>query len=101
MTPFALLGRGRVRVIAAGVADAERQVEREIVGAWPEARVLVRQIARLDAPERLVGEFEVGYEIRASLAVRGDNLRRNAFRQARRKLVGTPYGGTEWSRGEG
>lgn len=90
-------GSGRVDVPAYGIADAEHVVEKEILRAWPEARVEILEVARAAGAGRIVEEFTVAYHIRATVAVdEGTDARARAFRFARSRLEETRYRRTEW-----
>lgn len=91
-------GRGRVRLPAYGVADAQHRVEKEIVQAWPDARVDVVEIGRV-GESRIVEEFAVTYRIAARVDVSAESAQTAAgaaFRRARSLLSGTRYARTEW-----
>lgn len=95
-------GRGRVEVPAYGVADAEHQVEKEILRAWPDARVEVLEIGRAGA-SRIVEEFAVAYRVEAVVRVEADapdEARREALRRLRAAFEGTRHRHVEWTRVE-
>lgn len=96
-------GRGRAELPAYGVADAEHQVEKEILRAWPEARVEVTDIARAEGAGRIVEEFLVTYRVDAMVRVEADSLdeaRREATRRLRAAFDGTRYRRIQWVRVE-
>ncbi len=94
-----LSGRGRVEVAAYGTADAEHLVEKEILRAWPDARVEVLQISRPEGHARIAEEFTVRYRVYAVVqrpAVTATAAARDALRAARERFRNTRYRGTEW-----
>lgn len=95
-----LRGRGRVSVAAFGIADAEHLVQKEVRRAWPDATVDVLGVARTAEP-RIVEELTVDYLVSGTVEVEAasdETAAGPAFRQARRRLAGTRYRHTEWSR---
>lgn len=83
---------------AAGVADAEHQVEKELHRLWPEARIQVDEISR-SGKVRIVEEFAVGYRLEGALDVVApsvDDAPGAAFRHLRGLLAGGRYRRTEW-----
>ena len=92
-------GRGRITVTAHGVADAEHRAEVAAGRLWPEARLTVQGVDRLDAGDRLVSEYRVRYALVGELECAGESPEaqvREAFRQARRKLDGSELRSVEW-----
>lgn len=92
-------GRGRAALPAYGLADAEHQVEKEIVRAWPEARVEVTEVVRAEAPGRIVEEFAVSYRVHAPVEVEADSAdeaRRDALRALRAAFEGSRHRRIEW-----
>ena len=92
-------GRGRAELPAYGLADAEHQVEKEIVRALPAARVEVAEVQRTEAAGRIVEEFRVGYRVRVDVAVDADSAdgaRREALRRLRAALEGTRHRRIQW-----
>jgi hypothetical protein len=97
---YRLTGTGRRQVTAHGLADAEAQVEKEWARSWPEGRLLVRDVTRLEGGA-LTAVFEVGYEITVELDVSAgsdDEARREAFRRARSRVQETPFRRAAWER---
>ncbi|MDP9349179.1 MAG: hypothetical protein M3P24_08570, partial [Gemmatimonadota bacterium] len=95
-------GRGRVEVPAYGVSDAEHQVEKEILRAWPESRVEVLEIARA-GEARIVEEFRVSYRVEATVRLEAPSReegRREALRRLRGAFEGTRHRRIEWTRVE-
>lgn len=83
---------------AAGVADAEHQVEKELRRLWPEARVEVDEISR-SGTARIVEEFAIRYRLEGALDVVApsvDDAPGAAFRHLRGMLAGGRYRRTEW-----
>lgn len=96
-------GRGRVEVPAYGLADAEHQVEKEVLQALPEARVDVAEVLRTEAAGRIVEEFAVRYRVYAAPVVEADSAdaaRREVLRGLRAALEGTRHRRIEWTRVE-
>jgi len=94
-------GRGRMEVVAHGVADAEHRAEVGVGRLWPEARITVQGVDRLGGDDRLVSEYAVRYGLTGELICTGESpeaLTREAFRQARRKLDGSAFRTVEWMR---
>jgi hypothetical protein len=94
-------GRGRMIVTAHGVADAEHRAEVAAGRLWPEARLSVMGVDRLEGDDRLVCEYGVRYGLVGDLMCAGETpeaLVREAFRQARRKLEGSELRSVEWVR---
>ncbi|MET0397796.1 MAG: hypothetical protein ABW277_13280 [Longimicrobiaceae bacterium] len=92
-------GRGRAELPAYGLADAEHQVEKEIVRALPVARVEVAEVQRTEAAGRIVEEFRVGYRVLVDVAVDADSAdaaRREALRRLRAALEGTRHRRIQW-----
>jgi hypothetical protein len=92
-------GRGRAELPAYGLADAEHQVEKEIVRALPAARVEVAEVRRTEAAGRIVEEFRVGYRVLVDVAVDADSAdeaRREALRRLRAELEGTRHRRMQW-----
>jgi len=92
-------GRGRAELPAYGLADAEHQVEKEVLRAWPEARVEVTDIARAEAAGRIVEEFVVAYRVDAVVKVEADSpeeARREATRRLRAAFEGTRHRRIQW-----
>lgn len=92
-------GRGRAELPAYGLADAEHQVEKEILRAWPEARVAVTDVGRGESAGRIVEEFVVAYRVDASLHLEADSpddARREALRRLRSAFEGTRHRRIEW-----
>lgn len=95
-------GRGRAEVPAYGVADAEHQVEKELLRAWPGARVEVLEISRA-GEARIVEEFSVAYRLEATVrleASSAEEARREALRRLRAAFEGTRHRRIEWTRVE-
>jgi hypothetical protein len=95
-----LSGGGRRTVTAHGLADAEAQVEKEWNELWREARIAIREVARREGGA-LTAIFEVVYGLSAEVVVTAgndDDARRKAFRHARARVQGTPFGRAEWER---
>ena len=95
-------GRGRVEVPAYGLADAEHQVEKELLRAWPGARVEVLEITRA-GEARIVEEFTVAYRVEATVQVEAptpEEAWREALRRLREALGGTRFRRIEWTRVE-
>lgn len=94
-------GHGHMIVTAHGVADAEHRAEVGAGRLWPEARLTVQGVDRLDSGDRLVSEYRVRYALAGELACAGETPEarvREAFRQARRKLEGSDFRSVEWVR---
>lgn len=94
-----LSGHGHVEVAAYGTADAEHLVGKEILRAWPDARVEVLQISRPEGHARIAEEFTVRYRVYAVVqrsAATPTAAERDAFRAARERFRNTRYRGTEW-----
>lgn len=94
-------GHGRAELPAYGLADAEHQVEKEIVRALPAARVEVAEVQRAEAAGRIVEEFRVGYRVRVDMAVDADSAdaaRREALRRLRAALEGTRHRRIQWTK---
>jgi hypothetical protein len=92
-------GRGRAELPAYGLADAEHQVEKEVVRALPGARVEVAEVQRTEEAGRIVEEFRVGYRVLVSVAVDADSVdgaRREALRELRAALEGTRHRRIQW-----
>lgn len=92
-------GRGRAELPAYGLADAEHQVEKEIVRVFPGARVDVAEVLRTEAAGRIVEEFRVRYRVVVSVEVEADSpdaARREALRELRGALEGTRHRRIEW-----
>lgn len=92
-------GRGRAELPAYGLADAEHQVEKEIVRVLPGARVDVAEVLRTEAAGRIVEEFRVRYRVVVSTEVEADSpdeARREALRELRGALEGTRHRRIEW-----
>ena len=99
----ALSGGARVELAAYGVADAEHQVEKELLAAWPEARVTVLDVSRAGAAGRIVEEFAVRYRVRGTVSVEADppaEARTQALRRLRERLAGTRHARIEWEKEE-
>jgi len=95
----ALAGGARVRLAAYGLADAERQVEKEVAAAWPGAAVEVTDVARTESAGRIVEEFAVRYRVRGSLTVEAADAveaRRAALRMLRERFEGTRHAHIAW-----
>lgn len=93
-------GRGRAELPAYGLGDAEHQVEKEIHAAWPDARVDVAEVLRMEAAGRIVEEFAVSYRVEARLALEADSAdaaRREALRRLRAAFGGTRHRRMEWT----
>lgn len=91
-------GRGRVRIAAYGVADAEHLVEKELSRLWPGAGVYIEGISRT-GDARIVEEFDVSYRVEGEQTVEADrpgDAPTAAFRQSREALAGSRYGVTAW-----
>lgn len=91
-------GRGRVRIAAYGVADAEHLVEKELTRLWPAASVRIERISRAGDP-RIVEEFDVAYLLEGEQEVEAPTPAEapaSAFRHLRALLAGSRYGKTEW-----
>lgn len=91
-------GRGRTRVPAYGIADAEHLVVKELTRLWPGAAVRIEGISRPDAP-RIVEEFAVTYRVEGEVEVfapRPEEAPQAAFRRLRGLLAGSRYHRTEW-----
>lgn len=89
-------GHGRAEVAAYGVADAEHQTERELLRAWPEARVIVQEVRRREEAGRIVETFSVGFRVEGWVDGEGSDAaaaERHAFRQVRERLKGTRFRG--------
>jgi hypothetical protein len=96
-------GRGRAELPAYGLADAEHQVEKELLRAWPDARVDVSEVQRAEAAGRIVEEFVVAYAVTATVPVDAatpDEARREALRRLREAFDGTRHRRIEWVRTE-
>lgn len=94
-----LRGRGRAEVGAYGMADAEHQVEKELVRAWPGVGVRIEEIGRPAGASRLVETFRVGWMAEGWIDAEGatpEEARRDAFRRARAFLEGTRYWMARW-----
>ena len=99
----AVKGTARVELAAYGVADAEHQVEREVLESWPGARVTLLEVARTDPGPRIVEEFAVRYAVRGTVTVEAETdagARRAAFRQLRERFAGTRHERIAWEAGE-
>lgn len=95
-------GRGRVEVPAYGLADAEHQVEKELLRAWPGARAEVLEITRAGSA-RIVEEFAVAYRVEATVRVEAptpEEARREALRRLREAFAETRFRRVEWTRVE-
>ncbi|HSU17058.1 MAG TPA: hypothetical protein VLK66_23325 [Longimicrobium sp.] len=95
----ALKGGGRAELAAYGIADAEHQVEKEILGLCPEARVDVLEVARTAPGPRIVEEFAVRYRLRATVSIDAEteaDARRAARRTVNERLAGTRYARIAW-----
>ncbi|HEX7241835.1 MAG TPA: hypothetical protein VF263_16255 [Longimicrobiaceae bacterium] len=97
-------GRGRVSLPAHGMADAEHQVEKEVLRAWPESRVEVLEVARAEEEGgRIVQEFAVAYQVDATVRLDADSpdeARREALRRLRAAFAETRHRRIEWVRVE-
>ncbi|HEV2146591.1 MAG TPA: hypothetical protein VGR37_04175 [Longimicrobiaceae bacterium] len=96
-------GRGRAEVPAYGLGDAEHQVEKELLRAWPDARVDVSEVRRVEAAGRIVEEFAVAYALTATVPVDAgtpDEARREALRRLREAFGATRHRRIEWVRTE-
>lgn len=94
-----LAGGARVTLAAYGVADAERQVEKEVIAAWPAASVDVLDIARTESAGRIVEEFAVRYRVRVTVTVEAASAvdaRRAALRMLRERFQGTRHDRIAW-----
>jgi hypothetical protein len=94
-----LRGSGRTDVAAYGIADAENQVEKELLRLWPAARVRVLEVRRPGGAERIAEEFTVHYRVEGHIAVEATDsghARREAFRQARARFIGSRYWKIGW-----
>jgi hypothetical protein len=92
-----------VELPAYGVADAEHQVEKEIVRAWPDARVEVTEIGRAAGSGRIVEEFTVGYHVQGTLQVPASSAREArtlALRELRERFAPTRFSRMSWQRVE-
>ncbi|HEX6038272.1 MAG TPA: hypothetical protein VFZ20_09545 [Longimicrobium sp.] len=93
-------GMGRVELPAYGLADAEHQVEKEIRALWPDARVDVTDVSRVDEQGRIVEEFRVSYRIRTMVEVEAESLvaaGRAALRLLRERFAGSRYERVAWT----
>ncbi|HEX2091673.1 MAG TPA: hypothetical protein VHG28_04690 [Longimicrobiaceae bacterium] len=96
-------GRGRVELPAYGMADAEHQVEKELLRAWPDARTEVLEVIRAETAGRIVEEFRVAYRVSAAVSVEAsspDEAKREALRRLRAAFEGTRYRRIEWAKVE-
>lgn len=94
-----LAGGARVRLAAYGLADAERQVEKEVRAAWPEAEVDVVEVARTEGAGRIVEEFAVRYRLKGSVTVEAADAaeaRRSALRMLHERFEGTRHARIAW-----
>lgn len=94
-----LRGSGTVQLPAYGVADAEHQVEKEILRRLPDARVTILGVSRGGEAPRIVEEFSVRYRLQLSVAVTVEDTATaaaEARRAARAALIGTRYAATAW-----
>jgi len=92
-------GGGRVELAAYGLADAEHQVEKEILAAWPEARISVTDVSRVDPEQRIVEEFAIRYRVSGSVTVSAESdteARRLALRGLRDRFEGTRFARIVW-----
>jgi hypothetical protein len=92
----AVKGTGRVSLAAYGIADAEHQVEKELRRLWPDARVDVLDVSRMDERARIVEEFTVRYRVRGSVEVEAETeeeVRRAGFRAVRERFASSRYAG--------
>jgi hypothetical protein len=92
-------GKGRVQVAAHGMGDAEHLLEKELRSLWPEARLVVTEVARPPGAERIVEEFSVSYRLEAAVEADAEDeeqARRSAFRAARDRLAASRYRHTSW-----
>jgi hypothetical protein len=92
-------GRGRVRLPAYGLADAEHRVEKELSRLWPGTLVQVLDVSRGEGGVRIVEEFTVTYRLENTLRVEAgspESARTAAFRAARALLADSRYARTEW-----
>ena len=92
-------GRGRAELPAYGLADAEHQVEKEVVRALPSARVEVLDVQRTEEAGRIVEEFRVRYRVLVAAEVEADSpdeARRVVLRDFRAALEGTRHRRIEW-----
>lgn len=91
---------GRVELPAYGLADAEHQVEKEILALVPDAQVDVTDVGRVDERSRIVEEFRVSYRIRAVVEVQAASpaeAGRTALRQLRERFAGSRYERVAWT----
>ncbi len=96
-------GRGRATLPAYGLADAEHQAEKELLRAWPDARVEVTEVLRAEAAGRIVEEFVVRYRLVATVPTEADTpdeARRDALRRLRAAFEGTRHRRVEWVKAE-
>ena len=95
----AVRGAGRVELAAYGLADAEHQVEKEIRALWPDARVEVLDVGRVEAGARIVEEFRVRYRVRGVRPADADTLadaRKAALRDLRDRFAGSRFERIAW-----
>ena len=99
----AVRGSGRVELAAYGLADAERQVEKELHALWPEAAVDILELARTDPGARIVEEFAVRYRVRGAVEVEEATpvaARRAVLRDLRERFTGTRFSRIAWDLAE-
>ena len=92
-------GAGQVELAAFGVADAEHQVEKELLDLWPGCVAEVVDIARTDERSRIVEEFAVRYRVRGteSVAASGEPAARAVvLRSLRERFAGTRFAAVAW-----
>jgi hypothetical protein len=94
-----VMGSGRVLLPAYGLADAERQVEKELQVLWPEARVRVSEVARASATAAIVEEFAVSYHLRGTVRADSEDAaesRRQALRELRARFEASRFSRVRW-----
>jgi hypothetical protein len=84
---------------AYGLADAERQVEKELQALWPDARVRVSEVTRAGEAATIVEEFAITYQLRGSVQAVAEEqaeARRDALRGLRARFEGTRFSRVRW-----
>lgn len=92
-------GSGRVELPAYGLADAEHQVEKEVLALWPEAAVQVLDVGRANPVGNIVEEFRITYRVRGVVGVVApseDEARKSALRALRDRFTGSRFERIAW-----
>jgi hypothetical protein len=88
-----------VELAAYGLADAEHQVEKELRALWPEAKVEVLEVGRVEGSGRIVEEFRMRYRLSGVIAVEADSMddaRAAALRVLRDRFTGSRFERVAW-----